>query len=116
MPARTKYEGYQLGGWVNKQRDARKAGKLSADRINRMEGIEFVWDVLAEKWEAGFRSFIEYKKIFGDTKVPSKFKTINGYHLGSWVSNQRTNYQKGKLSTERIKRLNDLDFVWNTKK
>ena len=36
-------------------------------------------------------------------------------NLGSWTSTQRTLFNKGKLSTDRIKRLDDAGFVWNAR-
>jgi hypothetical protein len=39
--------------------------------------------------------------------VPAAFKP-----LGPWVSRQRQEYKKGKLSEERKNLLDDLDFVW----
>ena len=35
-----------------------------------------------------------------------------GYELAVWVSTQRSN-RSNQLTPEQIKRLNDLDFVWN---
>jgi hypothetical protein len=32
--------------------------------------------------------------------------------LGRWVGSQRSKYRKGKLSEDRIKRLEDIGFVW----
>ena len=34
--------------------------------------------------------------------------------LGRWIVNQRVLFRCGKLPEERIKRLNELDFVWNS--
>ena len=39
----TKDNKFKLGEWVRNQRDAYKAGKLSAERIDRFEALGFVW-------------------------------------------------------------------------
>jgi hypothetical protein len=35
-----------------------------------------------------------------------------GYKLGSWQSDQKKNYNKGTLSPNRIKWLEDIGFKW----
>ena len=45
--------------------------------------------------------------------MPSGFKDENGYKLGNWVANQRS--KKDQLSSEKIKKLEDLEFVWNVR-
>ena len=37
-------DGYALGSWQGMQRTARKRGKLSAERAERLEAVGFVWD------------------------------------------------------------------------
>ena len=40
--------GYGLGTWVNSQRSAKKKGKLSADRRQRLEAVkDWVWGIHA---------------------------------------------------------------------
>jgi len=46
--------------------------------------------------------------------VPDKHKTPDGYNLGRWVSKQRQ--RKDTMSAERRQRLDELGFVWSTKK
>jgi len=47
--------------------------------------------------------------------VPQSYESDEGVKLGSWVSESRKAYSKGKLSEERAKRLEELGFVWDTK-
>ncbi|MGG1650471.1 helicase associated domain-containing protein [Paenibacillus sp. NRS-1783] len=49
--------------------------------------------------------------MYGDCNVKGDYE-INGVKLGSWVSEQRTNYRRNKLSLERIKKLNLIYFRW----
>ena len=37
--------GFSLGWWVNSQRKANRAGKLSEDKFDRLEAVGFVWAV-----------------------------------------------------------------------
>jgi hypothetical protein len=68
---------------------------------------------LTEQWEQGFSKLLQFHKREGNCLV--KFKHIeDGYRLGGWVDKQRQ--RKDSLSSERIKRLDALGFVWAVKK
>ena len=45
--------------------------------------------------------------------MPQKFKTEDGFPLGSWCSSRRQDYKKGELSQERIDALEELGFAWD---
>jgi hypothetical protein len=105
--------GSQLGNWVGTQRGAYKgqgSAKLSAERIKRLDEIGFDWDRRATQWEDGFAELVAYKAKHGHCNVPT------GAQLGNWVHAQRRARKgqgTGRLSAEQIKRLDDLDFVWD---
>jgi superfamily II DNA or RNA helicase len=98
--------GFNLGGWVSKQRAAKN---LSKERRQRLDELEFVWDAREALWEEGFSHLVTYKNREGHCRVPQKH-IENGFRLGAWASNQRTN--KETMSVKRRQRLNDLGFVW----
>jgi hypothetical protein len=101
---------------VDRQRALYKTGKLSAERIERLEGLGFGWDPSKAAWEEGYSQLVAYKEANGDVLVPVIHETEDGFRLGSWVNNQRRAYNRGKLSTDRIERLEDLGFVWVLRK
>ncbi|MBU4582086.1 MAG: helicase associated domain-containing protein, partial [Proteobacteria bacterium] len=106
-------EGFRLGIWQKIQRGNYKRGKLSPDRIKRLEEIGFTWrEKIEELFEKGFQGTLFYKESTGNPNVPNKYKTAEGFGLGSWQNNQRSSYRKGKLSPDRIKRLEDIGFTW----
>ena len=45
--------------------------------------------------------------------MPQRFKTEDGFDLGSWCSHRRNDYRKSELSRERIDALEALGFVWD---
>ena len=103
-------ENPQLGMWVSNQRANRKKGILSEDRIRRLDEISFLWDVIDSAWNDMFAILVSYKTKYGDCKVPQDCRENPG--LGRWVSKQRTWRKIGKLSKERIARLQEIGFIW----
>ncbi|MDY4960476.1 MAG: Helicase associated domain protein, partial [Chlamydia suis] len=101
----------QLSVWVSTQRYAFKEGKLSEDRIARLEELGFVWDVFEEEWEKNFLELKRFQEEHGHCKVPEGYP--QNPQLASWVSKQRQDFKKGKLSEDRIARLEELGFVWD---
>ena len=101
----------KLGMWVSNQRQCYMADSLSQDRIDRLSGIGFKWALKVKgpevPWETRFDQLVQYKANHGDCNIP----TTQG-QLGTWVSTQRANYRKGKLSQDRITCLDGIDFDW----
>jgi hypothetical protein len=83
---------------------------LSTERLKRLDDIGFVWDPFAEAWEEGFNKLLQFKEAEGHCGVPRGFK-LDGFNLGVWVGSQRR--KQDNLSTERLKRLDDIGFVWD---
>ena len=105
-------EGYSLGSWQNTQSSYYKIGKLSPDRIKRLEDIGFTWERLEEKFEKGFQETLHYKESIGNPNAEFYYKTAEGYPLGIWQVSQRQFYRQGKISPDRIKKLENIGFTW----
>ena len=61
VPASYTVDGYQLGEWVNTQRNKHTKGTLDADRQRRLEGLPgWTWDPRADRWEEGFSRLLDY--------------------------------------------------------
>ena len=65
-------------------------------------------------WDERFQQLVEYKDQNGHCRVPIRFKA--NLQLGSWVSTQRQQYKKNKLSPEQKDRLEGIGFEWVLKK
>ena len=63
---------------------------LSADRRERLEGVAgWEWDPYAEDWDEGFAQLTAYVQAVGHARVPTRYRTVEGYPLGKWISSQR---------------------------
>jgi hypothetical protein len=109
VPALYEVEGLKLGAWVGTQR--RTKDQLTAERIERLNALDFSWDPLLDSWEEAFRALQEFKNREGHSRVAINLK-VDGLKLGTWVSRQRQ--MKDKLTPDRVKRLEALGFCWDT--
>ena len=109
-------DNYQLGSWQQNQKRNYKKGILSKDRIEKLEKIGFKWEIrkeqIEESFETGFQETLFYKERTGDPNAPQSFITSKGYLLGIWQGNQRFSYKQGRLSPDKLKRLEDIGFIW----
>lgn len=99
----------KLGRWVVRQRELQKKGKLEKGRKGLLDKLEFVWNTNEAAWETKFVQLKEYARKHGHCCVP-----ISDPVLGMWVAKMRANRRRGKLQEHRIKKLDQMDFVWNT--
>jgi hypothetical protein len=103
-----------LGIWVQRQRSMYRKRKLSEERINKLNNIGFNWNPKSELehsiWEKRYFQLIKFKEVKAHCNVPAKY--TENPELGRWVATQRAIYRKGKLSEERINKLNSIGFVW----
>jgi superfamily II DNA or RNA helicase len=109
--ARPADNGSQIGGWVRNQRSKYKKNKLNSDKIARLEALDgWVWNVLEWQWEQGFTALKRYVSERATCSVPHDFISDNGIKLASWILSQRQRYKNSKLSEDRIKMLQDIDY------
>ena len=105
----------RLAQWILTQRRARYQGKLSAERARRLDELGFSWEVsgMESKWETQYEALVAYRRTHGDCLVP-----LTGDHarLARWAETQRRGRRKAALSAERIRRLDELGFVWDVQR
>jgi len=83
---------------------------LSEKRVRRLDGIGFEWDLKDRRtWEEGFSTLLEFKAAHGHCDVPVSAECTK---LLVWVRTQRVRRKRGLLSEDRIRRLDELGFVW----
>lgn len=102
---------FGLDSWVFKMRRDYFGGKLSKKQIDLLESIEFSWDdIKTQRWNNMYDELVEFKVQFGHCDVRRNSRKKNDSPLPLWVANQRKFYREGKLTDERIKRLNEIGF------
>ncbi|MDD4495654.1 MAG: Helicase associated domain protein, partial [Eubacteriales bacterium] len=74
-------------------------------------------DALTASWDLMYQCACAYYKLFGNLEVPHKYKTPEGYSLGSWIHTQRkvrAGEQYGNLDESRIAKLDAIGMVWDS--
>ena len=112
-------ENPKLGRWVNTQRSEYKkflkgkSSKMTTERIEKLNAIDFVWDPFDKRWYQKYEALSCYVKEYGDALVPRI-----DIELGRWVDTQRQQYRKlqrngrSSMTEDKVKLLENLGFVW----
>lgn len=108
------YEGVKLGSWCLTQRTVKKAGKLSPERIRKLDDIHFIWDVIEENWHQNYELIKKYIKEHGDKpRLWANSKNEEELYLAHWLHNQKYSYKNNLLSEEKIKLLYEIGIDFN---
>lgn len=116
--------GFALGQWVNNRRRERRhdARALTPERIAQLDALGFDWgpkETPASRqslWAAGIDHLTQFIAQHGHARVPNSWTSPDGFSLGVWVMNKRTDRRIGRpsLTTDRIDHLDSLGFHWGT--
>lgn len=117
-----------LGSWVRAQRHSMKEMKtmgsleyggvvpmgvvfqatnpyLSHERVDRLDRLGFVWDVHEWQWNQTYHELLRYTDEHGHSNVPMSYGK-----LGLWVFNQRSDYHRGTMMSDRVELLKTVGF------
>lgn len=109
MPARWD-ENQKLATWVVNQRVLQRDGVLEPEKVELLNRLAFKWNPHASNWRTSYLALLEYRKRFGNCRVPQNWKENNS--LAHWVKTQRMDYSKGELERDRIELLEKIGFEW----
>lgn len=101
---RTRYKGISLGKWVENNKNIENEEKLA-----KLENIGVITCRIEkkqyeEKWLYNFNLLV---KLTDENKLTSINPDIN-----LWINDQRKNYKEGKLSDEKIRKLNSIGLLY----
>ena len=107
--------GKRLGDWVQRQRNLYKNNKLTEEQKHLLDDIGMQWEL--DPWEAGFEHARQYFEANGSLIVPNSYICDDGYRLGSWLANQKSNYKSSdpyrRVSETQKRRLDEIGMVWD---
>ena len=106
------YKDTKIGQWCYFQRQYYKNGKLCEDKINKLQSIEFKFNNQNDSiWDDKFELLKEFISEHG--RFPKSRESYKDIRIGQWCSDQRQFYKNGKLSEDRIKKLESIEFKFN---
>lgn len=120
----------KLLSWLRVQRSNFKNQTLEPDRIKKLQDAGYSFDTtyygygkekkenepsqkeanVNQAWENNYMRLINYKIANGHCNVPRTYKEDKT--LAHFVARQRFNYKNGKLSQDRIMKLELINFEW----
>jgi superfamily II DNA or RNA helicase len=103
-------EGLKIGRWAYNNRSRKK--QLTKSQLKRLNDLGFAWNPRVNRWEKMFEALCVFYKKNGHSR-PGIAYSVNGLKLGEWVRGQRS--RSAKLTTERKRRLDELEFYWDVK-
>jgi hypothetical protein len=62
-------------------------------------------------WESNFLLLVQFRDREGHLRVPSRH-VEDGKRLGNWIRMNRAQQKDGTLDSERLRRLNEIGFIW----
>ena len=104
-------DGFNLGSWVGEQRKHRS--KLTQQQRYKLDSLGFDWTPKQSQWQTWLSHLELFVQENGHARVTDTYTCPDGYKLGSWVQNQRTNAKMGKMSSKRKFLLEALGFDWD---
>jgi superfamily II DNA or RNA helicase len=100
----------KLHNWVTTQKLFYKENKLSNERINKLEYLDWwIWN-LDNKWHYKYNELIQFYKL--NTRLPLFKNNNKEKSLCTWVSKQRKKYNDKTLNNNYVNKLNNLTW-WN---
>ncbi|ASR05593.1 helicase associated domain-containing protein [Gordonia rubripertincta] len=116
VPRHAVIDGFAIGVWVDLGRSQYRENRLPAPRVIQLE-TEFPdwrWNVYDSAFEEGIAHLHRYVAAHGTSSAP-RTATIDNFKIGLWVANRRKGFRSGRLSAERVTRLETEfpDWQWS---
>jgi hypothetical protein len=101
-----------LAPWCEKNRAKKKAGTLKKERELALDEIGFDWDPTENRWQDFYARLVRYREVHGHCCPPRSYEDRK---LTNWIFGQRTKNKLGKLSDERKRMLDEIEFVFDVR-
>ena len=98
----------KLANWVVTQRDRCKAGLMPNEQVRLLDKLGFSWKQRERgSWDDRLAEVAAFKAKHGHCEIP-----MTKTKLGRFVNSMRTQRNSGRLSADRIAKLDALGFLW----
>lgn len=111
VPPDHRENGVDLASWVERQRAARRQGRLSDEQVETLTALGIDWEPRPGPGR-GLAAARTYLADQGDLWVPPGYRTADGFPLGQWVRTQRQLRRMDALAEELVRQLDDLGMIW----
>ena len=108
---------FMLGEWIARQKKRMAHGRLTPTQVEqfmRFGDVNKSWRDKRnqDRWERRFQLLVNYAKRHGESTVP-RHHIEEGIALGVWVNSLRSQYTRGALALDLVKRLESLpNWAW----
>ena len=108
--------GFTLGTWLSNRKQEHRDGRLAQHKIRILQEFEGYSPLPKNHWEEGYVHVLEAVDESGTADLVVDYSCAHGIQVGSWISNQRAAYRRGKLTREQIAKLESLpSWTWRKK-
>jgi hypothetical protein len=107
--------GFNLSVWVMSRRSDYKNGRLEPEDIADLNALEMIWDPVEDYFRQGVDALKSYVTNTNHARVPLDHRESDGFRLGRWIINRRSEWLAGRLAPDRIAILEALGMVWDLK-
>lgn len=107
-------DGFKLGSWVSVQRREKKKERLSLDKVSSLEALKtWRWEFSSHAHRGWDKAYSELEKAiqFLGAMPASRYRTEEGFYLGSWIATQKAQYRANTLHESR-KNMLELIEKW----
>ena len=111
-------DGVKLYHWLTNVKEAyRNPNKtdyrLTDAQIQMLNELNIEWRTQNEViWDNAFAHAEDYFKEFGNLAVAYTYQSPDGFKLGKWIAYMRDKHANGKLDSDKISKLNQLNMIW----
>ncbi|MBF0323216.1 MAG: helicase associated domain-containing protein, partial [Magnetococcales bacterium] len=103
----------ELGIWLVEQRKKQAQGRLDPERAERLTALGILWNPEEAEWEGMYATLLAFQRERNHCVVPKDWP--DNPALARWVAQQRQSNRREQLSPERVQRLNDIGFTWDSR-
>ena len=112
-PVTFELDGLNLGKWVSHLRTGYQKKSLSPEVIKHLESTfsDWSWNPMQDDWEKNFQGFQKFIKLNDHARAPYD-AIVDDLKIGIWLSNLKSKYKAGNLSSEVIERIENSHPTW----